>query len=45
MKILVLSPGRNAEGGAERSATLLVQGLVQRGHEVSVLGIEGSATA
>ena len=45
MKILVLSPGRNAEGGAERSATLLVQGLVQRGHEVSVLGVEGSATA
>jgi len=45
MKILLLSPGRNAEGGAERSATLLVQGLVRRGHKVSVLGVEGSATS
>ncbi|MGB3676974.1 MAG: glycosyltransferase family 4 protein [Candidatus Nanopelagicales bacterium] len=44
MRVLLLSPGTYAEGGAERSATILVGGLIARGHEVTVLGLEGSAT-
>lgn len=41
--MLLLSPARFAEGGAERSARLLVSHLVDQGHEVRVLGVEGSA--
>jgi len=43
MRILLLSPARFAEGGAERSARLLVTHLVNNGHQVRVLGVEGSA--
>lgn len=43
MRVLVLSPGRFAEGGAERSLALIVAGLVERGHDLRVLGANGSA--
>jgi glycosyltransferase involved in cell wall biosynthesis len=41
--MLLLSPGEFAEGGAERSATLLVAYMLKHGHEVRVLGLPGSA--
>ena len=36
MRILYLSPGGSAQGGAERSLALLIAGMVSRGHDVFV---------
>ncbi|MFA5890636.1 MAG: glycosyltransferase family 4 protein [Actinomycetota bacterium] len=44
MRILFVNPGGSPYGGAERSLGLLVRGLVQHGHDVSVaLLAEGAA--
>lgn len=44
MKILFVNPGGNAAGGAERSLTLLIGGLLDRGHEVAAATlVEGDA--
>lgn len=36
MRILYLSPGGSAQGGAERSLALLIRGMVSRGHDVFI---------
>lgn len=36
MRILYLNTGGSAQGGAERSLTLLIRGMVSRGHDVYV---------
>ncbi|MCB0989885.1 MAG: glycosyltransferase family 4 protein [Acidimicrobiales bacterium] len=40
MRIMFVSPGGHAQGGAERSLALLMAGLLERGHEVHVAVME-----
>lgn len=40
MRIMFINPGGHAQGGAERSLATLISGLVERGHEATVLTMQ-----